>query len=139
MPLNAPAFIANGTIRPSRFVKIDATKDHAVLEAAAQTDRIIGIAQPGTQDAPGVVGSGTEAAAAGEQLLVYGEADVCLLEAGAAIVRGDVLKSDAQGRGTPVLFSETANIFFGARALESAAAAGEKIRVVVSLGTARPA
>lgn len=131
MSLNTPAFIANGTILPSRFVKLDATKDFAVIQGAAATDSLIGISQEGTKDAPGVVGAGTDAASAGETLKVFGQGDVCLLEAGAAIVRGARLTSDATGRGVTAAPAAGANNGIGAVALQSAAAAGEKIRVQV--------
>lgn len=132
MSLNSPSFIANGTILPSRFVRLDsvAPKDHAVIQSVAGS-LSIGVSQEGTRDAGGVAGAGTDAASANETIHVYGPGDVCLLEVGAAVAVGARLKSDANGKGIAVA---AAGDHYGAIALEAGAADGVKIRVLVQIG-----
>ena len=140
MPSRSPRFIASGNIRPSRFVQPDVTNDFTVLEVdTADTDNLFGISQEGKRRPPGVDGEDNFAAHAGETVHVYGLGEECLLEAGAAVTRGAYLKSDNQGRGVAVTFAETANVRVGAQALESAAAAGVLIRVVIVNFVVRPA
>ena len=103
MSLNNPAWIANGTIQPSRFVKIDTTagKVKNVLQAAAATDKLIGISQDGSRDAPGTTGAATDAARAGHTLHVFGLGDTCLLElgTGGATAGGDLRVQDSVRSG----------------------------------------
>src|SRR5258708_2594224 len=135
--LNAPAFIANGNINPSVFVKLDVTagNNFKVLQAAANTDRIIGISQDSTYQPPGLVGATTVAAAAGQPIQVFGVADVCLLSIGAGgCTAGDYLTSDASGNGVVLTLTDGAVIrFYGAVALETNAA-NDLGRVVVKIG-----
>jgi hypothetical protein len=137
MALNAPQFFANGNINPSVFVKIDTTsgKNFSVIQAAASSDSPVGISQPGTYQPPGVTGSDGYAAHVNQTLMVYGNADVCLLKIGTGgCTAGDYLTSDVSGAGVTVAFTEgTGHIFHGAQALETAAA-GELCRVVVNIG-----
>lgn len=134
MPLNAPAFLANGNISPSRFVKQDtgASEDFMVIQTTAATDHIIGVAQDGTKQPPGVTGSDAFAAHALEAIQVYGPGDVCLLKIGSGgCTRGDYLKSDGSGQGITCAFTLGANtIFTGAIALETANN-GDLARVLV--------
>lgn len=130
MSLNSPNFIARGTIRPSRFVRIDTATDFGVLESDAGS-LSIGISQEGTRDTPGVSGAGTDAASVGEPIHVYGLGDTPMLEVGAAVASGDRLKSDADGKGVAVAADAD---FFGAIALEAGAADGVKIRVQIVIG-----
>jgi len=134
----SPNYVAGGTIRPSRFVKIDTSADDRVVEATAN-DALAGVAQVGTNRVPlSDLVSTSNAAIAGEQLKVYGEGDFCHLEAGAAIANGELLKSDSVGRGVPALTTGTTSQNVGARALETASAAGELVRVQVVLDSPRP-
>jgi hypothetical protein len=137
MSARSPRFIADGNINPSRFVKIESagTTGYEVLQAAAATDRPIGISQEGTRQPPGVVGSDGYAAHAGETLQVYGEAEEALLTIGSGgCTQGDYLKSDGSGQGVTVSFTEgTGLLFYGAVALETANS-GELARVLVKCG-----
>ena len=138
MAANAPNFIANGTVQPSRFVKLDTTagKLFNVIQAAANTDNtIIGISQPGSYDPPGTTGAASDAARAGLPLEVYSVGDVCLLEIGAGgVTAGDYLTPDANGKGVTLTLTDGANVrCYGAKALETASA-GDKARVLVILG-----
>jgi hypothetical protein len=137
MPSRSPRFIADGNINPSRFVKIESagTTGYEVLQAAAGTDRPIGISQEGTRQPPGVIGSDGYAAHQGETLQVYGEGEEALLTIGSGgVTQGDYLKSDASGQGVTVAFTlGSGTIFYGAVALETANA-GELARVLVKCG-----
>jgi hypothetical protein len=136
--MSAPNFLAGGTIYPCRFVFKNADP-HEVEQAASAITPLIGISQEGTHDTPGLSGAGTDAASDGEQLHVYTEGDECLLEVVTTVAAGNRLKSDADGKGTPLLGTETAaETFVGAIALDDGAA-GEKIRVQVKIYSVRPA
>ena len=132
-----PRYIAGGTIEPCRFVKADATGPFKVIQAAAITDKIVGISQPGSHDAPGLSGSGTDAAVSGESINVLGLGEEGLLELGGTVDEGDYLRSDANGKGVALAFtfSGTATAFYGARALE-AGISGDFRRVQCQIGPA---
>jgi hypothetical protein len=130
---NAPVFRAGGTIAPMRFVAIDATADHQVVQAGA-TGKPIGISQVGMKRTPGLAGSDTNIAAeAGDAIAVFTLGDDVPLVAGAAVVRGNMLKPDADGKGIP---TAVAADNAGAVALESAGAADVIIRVQILSRTA---
>lgn len=124
MASEAQKYTAGGTIRPSRFVKLNTSADFTVDEADAN-ERIIGISQTGTRDAPGVTGAGTDAASAEEEVMVFHPGQVAPLEAGSGgWSAGDMLKSDADGKGVIVATTGQARQWVGAIA-EEAAAEGE--------------
>lgn len=78
------AYTAEGTINPFRIVKVGAA-DYGVLQAAAATDKSIGIT--------------TEVdAAAGERCDVVHDG-IADLKLGGTVARGDLLTSDANGQG----------------------------------------
>ena len=133
---NAVSFLANGNIAPCRFVRADPTagaaNDEQVIQAGAASDRPVGISAEWMRDPPGLVGSNNAIhAQAGDQCQVYQLGDDCLLETGGVVNHQDLLTSDSQGRG---VIAGTGDVV-GARALQSAAGAGIKIRVVVEPGT----
>src|SRR5216683_1665464 len=145
--LNAPSFMANGNIYPAAFVKLDTTsaKNFQVIQCVGSTggttanslaDRPIGISQDASYGTPGLQNQGTlDAAAAGQPIQVFGEADVCLLQISttAGVTAGDYLTPDpAAGAGTKngfgltIAFTQTVadathGIFHGAVSLETAA------------------
>ncbi len=128
MPSTPPQLVARGNIKPSRFVMLDTANDHSGLQATANAE-IAGVAQEGSNQAPlSDLVMTTYAAQAGESFRLFGDGDECLIEAGSAIVRGDRLKADSDGRGVPIASSGTTLQNIGAVAQASAAAAGEKIR-----------
>ena len=132
------SFRAGGNIAPSRFVNLGS---NAVVTQAGDNQEIIGVAFEGTQKAP-LQDYVTTALAAetGQTIAVYSVGEVCLVEAGGTIAAGALLKSDGQGRAVPIATTGTTIQNYGAIALESASAAGQKIRVlVVPLGKVRPA
>lgn len=128
--------IANGNINVSTFVKIDTTRDYAVIQAAAGTDKPLAISQQGPRTAPNLDQAlfgqsiNNYAAIAGDQLKMFYEGDVCPLTAGTGGWNpGDLLMSDANGNGV----TWTSGNWYGARAL-SAANAGETGEVQVVFG-----
>jgi len=129
--------IAGGTIGVCRFVKLSAAANFTGLQAG-DNEAIIGVSTQAQQDAP-TSGSDANAALTGDQISVHPIGSVCVLEAGSGgFVRGDELKSDANGKGVPRATSGTTNQNVGAIALESAAA-GERARVLVFRSFNRPA
>ena len=94
--------MANGTIQPNRFVKLDSGTPSAykVLQCTANSSVPYGISQDGSLDPPGVNGSATDAARAGTELQIYVMNDICLLQVGSGgWTEGDFLMSDASGQG----------------------------------------
>ena len=139
------SLVANGDIRPSRFVNLDATAsdDHLSLEANAN-EKIVGISDDGTnyppiEGLPGGVSITALAAEAGQAFKAHGHGTHgCLLELGGTVTAGDFLKSDADGKGVSIATSGTTLQRYGAIALEGGASGG-LIPVIVVLGSERPA
>jgi len=101
---------ANGDIRPSRFVKIDATlttpnQGNRCLECDAG-ETPIGVSQKGTRYTPLTGLDNGFAASAGQGLQVYGLGQVAPLELGGTVAPGDYLKSDADGKGVAASVGE---------------------------------
>lgn len=119
--------IAEGVIRPARFVKIG-TDEGALLECDAG-ERPIGISFRGTRRSQ-LLYTGDDLAQSGEPLSYYTAGARCWLEVVATVAAGDRLKSDADGKGTPA--TADAEIY-GATALADGVA-GELIPVVVDIG-----
>lgn len=121
--------IAEGTIRPMRFVKIG-SDDGDVLECDAG-DRPIGISFKGTRRSDYVSDDGA-AANAGEPISYYTVSARCFLTIAGTVTAGTRLKSDNDGKGVAV--SADAD-FWGAIA-ERDGVAGEHIPVTVFIGQA---
>lgn len=111
---------AGGAVSQYRFVKITAADTASVATAA--TDIVFGITQ-------------TAATAANDPLDVATMGGVTFVEAGAAITAGARLTADATGRAVTAAPAAGTNNGVGARAIQAAAAAGDIIRVFVSLET----
>lgn len=90
--------VANGDIKPYRFVKLTTT-DGRVLVCGAG-DQIYGVSQAGTHRTPLQGLDDGFAASSGENLNIWipPEKEVLLL-LGGTVVQGDHLKSDADGAG----------------------------------------
>jgi hypothetical protein len=130
--------VAGGDIRPARFVKLSTAADFTILEADAN-DRPYGISIDAYQHAPIPSNTGGLAASAGESLRVYGLGDECTLTLGSGgATRGDMLKSDNDGKGVVAATTGTTVQWVGAEALESGLE-NEKIKVRVVLLAHRPA
>ena len=130
MPLSNPNWVAGGDINPSRFVTPKGTTNGFTVKEADANELIVGISQEGARDAP-IPSASTLAAATGENIHVYGPGEVCMLQMGATCNAGALLKSDADGKGTPVTSN---NDKYGAIALQDATASTDIIPVFVTLG-----
>lgn len=133
-------FRAAGTIRRARFVNIYASANNQVEEADAN-ELPIGVAQDGGRAAPipSETADPPQAALAGEDLSVHTLGMHCLLEIGSGGCNpGDLLKSDADGKGVVIASTGTTVQNYGAIA-EEAASDGELCKVQVLIGKHRPA
>lgn len=128
-----PTFIADGNISPSVFVKLAGTGKNLKVAEAGANDRVIGVSGEGVRRAPGTGSDDGFHAIAGEECEVFLAGEICLLEANAAVVPGDPLESAADGQGDPVATTAASRRNIGAIALEDASAAGEKIKVLVTI------
>ncbi len=118
-PTLIKSFSAGAAISPFRQVKFSAAE--TVIQAAAATDSIIGV-------------SNEVGAASGERQDVVLDG-TAYIEAGAAIVLGALISSDATGRAITAAPGAGVNnriIGFG---LDAASAAGDVIRVMVAPGS----
>lgn len=92
--------IADGNIYPCRFVEnVAGSEGHYTQAGAGEKTR--GISQEGTRRIDYIDSNGY-AAIATEPFMYYGPGARCLLEIVATVALGDRLKSDADGKGTPV-------------------------------------
>lgn len=133
-----PSLVSGGNIYPCRFVKQSAAADYRGLQCGAN-EVSLGISHEGTNYPPlsDLVVSAYHAAA-GDPIGLYGEGEECLLLAGDTIVRGNRIKSDADGKGVPVLTVGTVVQNVGAIAQESCAS-GSMFRVQIRHESVRPA
>jgi hypothetical protein len=96
--------MANGTIIRCRFVKLDPTANHKVIQCNVVNDLPFGIAgdEARTAPTPDVGITPYQVAQAGEPIDVHPNTSECTLECGAtAWVAGNRLTSDANGAGVP--------------------------------------
>ncbi len=121
--------IAEGDIRPMRFVKIGS--DEGLLAEADAGEKTIGISFKDTHRSDYVDDDGLHAAA-NEPVKYYTVGARCFLVISGTTAAGDRLKSDNDGAGTPV--TSDGNIW-GAIA-ERDGVAGEFIPVTVFMGQA---
>lgn len=135
----SPPLTAGGNITTHSFVKLSTSADHTALQAG-DNEFVIGVSQVGTEDPPGVTGSGTYAATAGKHLQIFGLGDSnLLLRLGSGgCTRGDLLKSDASGNAVAAATTGTTVQNIGAIALESGSE-GELVQVQVLIFKHRPA
>jgi hypothetical protein len=112
-------YVASGAIADRRIVRSHASNAGQMVQAAAATEALMGIAnQP-------------KGAATGERVDVVhgGEA---LVEAGAAFSAGVLLTADASGRAILAAPATGVNNRIIAVAIEAASAAGDLVRVFVT-------
>lgn len=122
------SFIANGDIYPCRFVELVTSTTGRVTQCGTG-EKVYGISQMGLRRDPYIETSG-RAAIAGEPIMVFDDAEECLLELGGTVSAFDRLKSDTNGKGV----ATTTNLDeYGAIAIESGVA-GEQIKVKVQRG-----
>lgn len=126
-------FVAAGNIAPCRFVTRSGAGNSVVQADAgsvAEGDPVIGISQQGQRNINWAPLQDGYCAIDGENLRVYQEEEVCLLELGGTIAFGQYLKSDANGKG---VIADTDKDRFGAIAQE-AGVSGQQIKVQVRIG-----
>jgi hypothetical protein len=113
------SYAAEGAISANRIVKVGAA-DYGVLQAAAVSDKLIGIS--------------TEIdAASGERIDVVHEG-IADLKLGGTVARGDLLTSDASGQGvTAAPSAGTNNRVIGMAVI--AGVSGDVIPVLLSIGS----
>lgn len=129
----APALVAGGDIRPSRFIKISTAANQTALESDAG-ELSVGVSGEGTQDAP-QSGSDGDAAEAGDHFMYHPIGDEALIETGSGgCGAGAHLTPDADGKAVIA----TQGDYVGALALE-AASAGEKVRALLIAAFLEPA
>lgn len=128
-------YLADGNIRTCRFVKNSG--DFLLTEADAN-DKLFGISQEGTNKAPIPDVTTDYAAEAGQELRVFQDGEVCLLQLGDTVTVDQDLKSDSDGKGVPALTTGTTVQQIGAVALQGGAA-DEKILVRVRIDSKLPA
>lgn len=92
--------IADGDIYPNRFVRRSATNERHVTQCGAG-EKTLGVSQDGTRRIDYIDTTG-KAAIATEPIMYYGPDSRCRLQIVATVAEGDRLKSDADGKGTPV-------------------------------------
>jgi len=94
--------MANGTIVFARFVKLDPTVNHMVIQCAAVNDFIFGIAgdEARTAPTPDVGITPYQVAQANEPVDVHPNTAECILAIGTGgVSAGDRITSDATGQG----------------------------------------
>ena len=124
-----PLTAAEDGIRSRRFVSLVAAgADFRVHEADAG-EQVVGITRENSRRWNDVSHADT-----GEPVAVYTHSQTCRLVAGAAVTVGERLKSDAEGRGIPLVGGAGTTEEYGAVALEAASAANEVIQVRVEIG-----
>lgn len=130
------SYVASGDVPVSRFVKPGGAQFTATT--AASGDKPIGVAFEGSYYAPGLVGLTAAQLATcapdGKEFRVYGDGEVGLLIVGANVSGENLLKSDANGFGVPVDYTNTsAAQAYGFRTMETAVS-GNLVRGRVELG-----
>jgi hypothetical protein len=110
--------VAAGDIYPARFVKA-APGGFSCAQCVAN-DPVFGISQLGTNGPPIPGTTYDKAAIAGGSLRIHKPGERCFIQAGAAIVSGNRLKSDVNGMGVPLANNVTSGEQFGAVALQDA-------------------
>lgn len=126
--MSLPPMVAGGNIAPMRFVKPSTLADNKCLQCGAG-EMPIGISQRGTRNTPYSSLDDGYAAIAGESLQIYGPTELAMLELGGTVAAGDLLKSDADGKGV----TAGAGTMYGARASQ-AGTSGKLIEVYVMFG-----
>ena len=136
--VSSPHLMANGDIRPARFVELQNDSGQAKAIEANANEIVIGISQDGTNTAPIPGITSSNAAESGQTLRVHIEGEETLLELGGTVAAAAYIKSEADGKGVAALTTGTVTQEIGAVALESGVS-GEFIRVKVRCHRHRPA
>jgi len=119
------SYSAGAAVNPCRFVKAGAA-DGAVIQAISGAAMMFGVTEQ-------VVGSGTSNVAASGDMVDVIKDGLVYLELGGTVTRGDVLTSDADGKGVTTVIVAGTPIYYGAIA-EVSGVAGDIIPVKVACG-----
>jgi hypothetical protein len=121
-----PSYTAGGDITPSRFVNISGTNQ--VNQADAVSDKLVGVAQEWSKNAP-IPGASSLAAESGDPVMVYGLGEMCLLTAtSSGWTAGDRLTSNATGKGVTASGTDQ----YGAVALSTVTGEGlGRVQIVI--------
>lgn len=93
-----PNLLANGTIYPNRFCKMDTSAAFCAIQAG-NNDPSIGVAMPGTNAFPdGALSAAIPAAIAGQAVTITGPLSQVQVQLGGTVPVGSFLKSDANGK-----------------------------------------
>ena len=138
MAIGSPHLMANGDIRPARFIELQAAGGVAKAIEANANERVIGISVNATNKAPIPGITSTLAAEAGQSVRLHVEGEESLLELGGTVYAASMLKSDGDGKGVVALTTGATLQEIGAVALEDGVA-GDFIHVKVQIHRHRPA
>lgn len=136
-------YSAGGTIRVARFVKVSTTENNTVLEADAN-ERVIGVSQLGSREAPlpAVTTDPPNAATDGDTLNVHtmdsAREDIVVRVGSGGITAGALLKSDADGNAVLAATTGTTVQWISGVSLE-AASEGEYAKIALLIFAHRPA
>lgn len=99
-------FVANGTINTARFVKLISGTKFRVAQAG-DNEACYGVStqQARRPEITGTLAATTEAAVAGEQIDIEQPGSLAWVTAGAAVVEGAFVKSDANGKAVTIATS----------------------------------
>lgn len=119
------SYSAGGAVNPCRFVKAGAA-DGAIIQAINGSAMMFGVSEQ-------VVGTATSNVAASGDMVDVVKGGLAYLELGDTVTRGDVLTSDADGKGITTVIVAGTPIYYGAIA-EVSGVAGDIIPVKVAPG-----
>lgn len=122
-----PSFVAEEDLETSRFV-VAGVEPYTIVKPTDGSDSIVGVTHEGSREAP-IPGITPKAALTGESVRVYGDGEVCEVEAGGTVAAGNLVMSDANARA----IAATAGNFTGGRALNDAVNLG-RLRIQVQPG-----
>lgn len=123
-----PGMTAAADVNICRFTKISA--DFKVIQCVAG-DTADFVSREFVKAAP-MTGASTLAGANGDPVQLAGEGEVCELEVGGAVVAGNWLKPDANGRGVVCTAGDKAS----ARVIRGQATSGQRALVYLTHGVA---
>lgn len=122
-PFSLMPLVANGNVRPNRFLTLVAGTFGAAVEATAATQILVGVSADGGRYAPGSPGDDGFIAIAGEGLDYVGPLQTANLKLGGTVSDATILlTTDANGCGVASAPSAGTTKYYGALALRAGAA-----------------
>ncbi len=119
-------WVANGDINCARFVKLISGTKNRVVEADAN-DQVFGASTQNQRAATitGLLTATTLAAIAGESLDIETMGALAWVQVGSAVVEGEWVKSDADGKAVPIATSGATKQMVAGLCVQGAANANE--------------